>query len=79
VPADDDAPPAVGETGLAPDGRTRADGTPRNLYELAVLADWSDIRISGPLAALKPVFGLLARRARARGIDRELAQRYVTL
>jgi hypothetical protein len=44
-----------------------------------VLADWSDIRISGPLRILRPIFGLLARRARAKGIDRELAQRYVTL
>jgi quercetin dioxygenase-like cupin family protein len=65
--------------GLAADGRTRPDGTPKNLYELAVLAQWSDIRISGPLRIVQPIFGLLARRARAKGVDRELAQRYVTL
>jgi hypothetical protein len=44
-----------------------------------VLTDWSDIRISGPLRVVQPLVGLLARRARAKGIDRELAQRYVTL
>jgi mannose-6-phosphate isomerase-like protein (cupin superfamily) len=65
--------------GLAADGRTRPDGTPKNLYELAVLTEWSDIRISGPLRILQPIFGLLARRARAKGVDRRLAQRYVTL
>jgi quercetin dioxygenase-like cupin family protein len=65
--------------GLAADGRTRADGTPKSLYELAVLLEWSDIRISGPLRILQPVFGLLARRARAKGVDRRLAQSYVTL
>jgi quercetin dioxygenase-like cupin family protein len=65
--------------GLAEAGRVRADGTPKNLFELAVLAEWSDIRISGPLAVLQPVFGLLAAIARRRGVDRELARRYVTL
>ena len=44
-----------------------------------MLAEWADIRISGPLRRVQPIFGLLARRARAKGIDRELAQRYVTL
>ena len=41
--------------------------------------DWSDVRVSGPFAALNPVLGLLARRGRAKGVDRALAQRYVTL
>jgi hypothetical protein len=36
-------------------------------------------RISGPVRVVQPLFGLLARRARAKGIDREHAQRYVTL
>ena len=65
--------------GLAADGRTRADGTPKNLLELAVLTHWSDIRISGPLRMLQPLFGVLATVARRRGVDRELARRYVTL
>jgi hypothetical protein len=44
-----------------------------------VLAEWSDIRISVPLRIVQPIFGLLARRARAKGGDRELVQAYVTL
>src|SRR3954452_18783999 len=65
--------------GLAADARTRPDGTPKNLYELAVLADWSDMRISGPLRVLQPLFGVLAALARRKGVDRVLAQRYVQL
>ena len=46
---------------------------------LAVLAQWSEIKLAGPLRALEPLFGALAGIARRRGVDRELAQRYVTL
>src|SRR4051794_848399 len=43
---------------LAAEGRTRADGTPRNLLELAVLASWSDVRVVGLLSVLNPVVGV---------------------
>jgi mannose-6-phosphate isomerase-like protein (cupin superfamily) len=62
--------------GLAADGLTRADGTPKNLYHLAVLLEWSDIRLPGIFTVAEPLFGLLAKRARRKGIDSKLEARY---
>jgi quercetin dioxygenase-like cupin family protein len=65
--------------GLAEDGRVRTDGTPKNLLHLALLVEESGTRIAGPLRILEPAFGMLAALARRRGVDRDLARRYVTL
>ena len=65
--------------GLAADGRVRRDGTPRNLFHLALLATGSGSRITGPMRAVEPLFGVLAVIARRRGVERELARKYVTL
>lgn len=62
--------------GLASDGRARADGTPRNLYHLAILLEWSDMRLPGVFTVAEPLFRLLAERARRKGIDRELEAKY---
>ena len=62
--------------GLARDGRVRADGTPKNLYHLAVLLEWSEIRLPGVFTIAEPLLRLLAKRARRKGIDRELEARY---
>jgi quercetin dioxygenase-like cupin family protein len=65
--------------GLAEEGKVRADGTPKNLLVLALLSEWSEIRVPGPLNLLRPVFGVLARLARRQGLDRALSRRYVKL
>ena len=62
--------------GLASDGLASANGTPRNLYYTALLMRWSDIRLPGVYTVAEPLFRLLARRARHKGIDRELEARY---
>lgn len=62
--------------GLAADGRTRPDGTPRNLLHSALLLRWSEARLPGARGAVAPVMVLLAAAARMRGIDRELIERY---
>jgi mannose-6-phosphate isomerase-like protein (cupin superfamily) len=63
--------------GMAEDGLMRSDGTPRNPLHLAVLAQWSDIGLDGPLRLMTPLLGLLGRIARRRGVDRDLRARYV--
>lgn len=62
--------------GLAADGRCNAESVPRSLYEMAVLMVWSDIAFPGLVGRLQPVLRLIARRARAKGIDRRLRERY---
>ncbi len=62
--------------GLARDGRTNAKGIPKNLYHLAVLLEWSEQRLPGAFTVAEPLFRLLARRARRKGVDRELEARY---
>jgi len=62
--------------GLASDGRVFSDGTPKNPYHLAVILEWSEIRIPGVMGALEPLFRLLARQARRKGIDKRLEAEY---
>jgi hypothetical protein len=63
--------------GLAEDGLSRPDGTPKDLRAGALVAEWADARVDGAYRLLTPVLGLLARRARRKGLDRELLARYV--
>ena len=62
--------------GLAEDGLVRGAGIPRKLSHTAVLSEMGDTRPAGTLAALGPVLRILARRARARGVEAELLARY---
>jgi quercetin dioxygenase-like cupin family protein len=62
--------------GLARDGLVRADGTPRSFSQLAVLLEWSEIRIPGLFTVIEPLFRILVRRAKRKGVDRELEERY---
>jgi len=43
---------------------------------LSVLLEWSEIRLSGIFTAVEPLFRLLARRARRKGIDKDLEKTY---
>ncbi len=62
--------------GLASDDRARADGTPKNLYHLALLLEWSDMRLPGLFTVAEPLFRMLANRARRKGIVREMEAKY---
>jgi mannose-6-phosphate isomerase-like protein (cupin superfamily) len=62
--------------GLAADGKTNKRGLPTNLYELAVLGDMSDTNMPGLLTVLAPLFRRLAARARRKGIEQALIDRY---
>lgn len=61
---------------MATDGLTYPDGRPKNLYHGALILVESDIHLPGPGRLLAPVLQGLAARARAKGIDRWLEERY---
>lgn len=62
--------------GLAADGLTGPTGVPKNIYHLAVLLGWSEMRVPGIFTLAEPLFRLLAIRARRKGIDADLEARY---
>lgn len=62
--------------GMVADGQTHSNGRPKNPYHGALILVDSDIHLAGAGRAMMPVMRLLARRARAKGIDRQLEQRY---
>jgi quercetin dioxygenase-like cupin family protein len=63
--------------GLAADGLVDGRGVPRNPLHTALLLDWGADRLAGASALLTRPMWLLARLARARGVERELERRYV--
>jgi quercetin dioxygenase-like cupin family protein len=62
--------------GLAADGLANPGGMPKNLYHTALLFEWGEGRMPGLFTLIGPLMRLLARRARRKGIDRELEARY---
>jgi hypothetical protein len=53
--------------GLASDGRVSAKGIPKNLYHLAVLLEWSDMRLPGIYRVAEPSSGCWRDGPGARG------------
>lgn len=62
--------------GLATDGLTNKSGIPKNILTIALLGEMGDSRVTGPLSLLNPILSLLAKRARKKGLDKQLLQRY---
>lgn len=62
--------------GLAAAGKTNKKGIPRNLDHLAILLELSDTRFSGFLSLLESFLIRRARKARKRGVERELYRLY---
>ena len=58
--------------GMASDGRNPL----YHPYQLTVMLEWSEIQMGGAMGLLDPVFRLLARRARRKGVDNELEAEY---
>ena len=63
--------------GLAEDGLTNDKGIPKKLVHAAVLMDMGEMRVAGPIRLLVPLFKVLARWGRRRGVDAALVERYV--
>ncbi|MBC8161302.1 MAG: cupin domain-containing protein [Roseiflexaceae bacterium] len=62
--------------GLAGDGLVNAAGIPKRILDIAVLLELSDMGFVGPMALLEPLFRLLAKLARRRGVLQALLARY---
>jgi hypothetical protein len=62
--------------GLASDGLTNRKGVPRNLMHLSVVGILGDTYLPGILALFMPFFRWMARRARQRGVEKALLERY---
>lgn len=62
--------------GLARDGKTNARGIPTKMAHLALLAEMSDTRATGILSLVWPLLRWAARRARKKGVDKELIRQY---
>ncbi|MVM33845.1 cupin domain-containing protein [Spirosoma sp. HMF4905] len=65
--------------GLARDGKTTAQGTPKNPYVLGYLVLISETRMSGWLAFLQPLLNWLGRQALKNGVAAELQRRYLAV
>jgi mannose-6-phosphate isomerase-like protein (cupin superfamily) len=62
--------------GLAADGKTNKHGLPKNFTHMALLINLTDTNPDGPLSLLMPVFNWLAKRARKKGIEKKLLEKY---
>lgn len=62
--------------GLASDGNTTKDGMPKSIAHLALLMVMGDIRFAGIMSVLNPIMKLIANRARKKGIEQKLVNRY---
>ena len=62
--------------GLAADGKTTRKGIPKNITYLALLVKLTDTNPAGAMGILMPLFNWLAKRAKKKGIEKELLKRY---
>ena len=62
--------------GLAREGQCNAKGLPKRLDHMALLFDIREGRVPGVLSLMMPVMRMLARKARAKGVEKELITRY---
>ena len=65
--------------GLARDGYVNKKGFPNRISHIALLMEMGDVRIPGPIFRLiGPVLRWIASRARRRGVEQDLIERYCT-
>ena len=62
--------------GLARDGMTNKKGIPKSLMTIAAVGEIGDSALAGLLSWLSPVLKILAARARRRGLDQALMEKY---
>ena len=64
--------------GLARDGQTNSKGFPKNRLALAWLFEISESNLPGWMSIFEFILRRQAKKARARGLDKELVKKYVT-
>ena len=62
--------------GLARDGLSDKKGLPKSLAHKAILLELGDTNLPGFASMIVPLLRMIARRARRKGIERELVERY---
>lgn len=62
--------------GLAADGRTNKKGVPKKLSHFALLISLTDTKMPKLGWLLDPLFAFLAKRAKRKGVEQELTDRY---
>jgi hypothetical protein len=63
--------------GLARDGQTNRKGFPKDRFALAWLFDISESNLPGWLSLIEFILRRQARKARAKGLDKQLTEKYV--
>jgi len=61
---------------LATDGLYNDKGMPKNIAHLAICGMLSDMRLPGLMALTTPVLKFIAARARKKGIEKQLLEKY---
>jgi mannose-6-phosphate isomerase-like protein (cupin superfamily) len=64
--------------GLAHEGKTTKQGIPKKLDHLAILVSMLDIHFTGLLSLIQPFLNRRAKKARKKGVEKELISRYCT-
>ena len=62
--------------GLASDGLYNSKGLPKNFAHLAICGTMSDMRLPGLMSITTPLLTFIAARARRKGIEQQLLDRY---
>jgi quercetin dioxygenase-like cupin family protein len=62
--------------GLAADGKTNSRGMPKSLIHLGLLISLTNTRPTGFLGVMFPLFTWLAKRARKKGVEDKLLEKY---
>lgn len=62
--------------GLAEDGLTDKKSIPKSLVHVAIIASLSDSYLPGGMKLLSPIFNLLTKIAKQRGLDKSLTNKY---
>lgn len=62
--------------GLARDGLVNKQGLPKSIVHIALMSELSDTVVPGVFSAITPILRMIASRARRKGVERQLIERY---